>query len=564
MRAGGAFVEIVGRDKLGPLLDKLKARMNAFGSAVQGIGLKMIAAGSAIALPFLAAADHFRDVGDSLADMATRTGVSTEALSELGHAANLSGGSIEDVEAAILAMQKTLSKADEEAAFAAPAFEQLGLSMEELAALNPEKQFLTLLDAISKVEEPTTRAGLAMQVFRGQGKALLPLLADGAAGIEEMREEARKLGLSISGDSAAAAAEFDDAMVRLKSTLGAIAFEVGGAVAPALAGLLEGLKEGAASVRQFLSENKALVVVIAAGATALLAGGAALVALGVAAKVAAVGVGVLTGVVSALLSPLAAVAAALGGLGYLWVTSTESGKQFGREVGESFTDLKDTAVAAWAGIAHALQRGDMEAAFEVATAGLKTVWARLVRELTRLWNEFKGVVVDTFHDAVAGNKMMLAHFGSFVERNLGLEDPAVSRANRDAVTRRLMNERGQQQRASDAARRRDVEEAERDLAAARERLRRVVAEEMAQPLAGGPAAEGAPSAKIPSVAMMQKLASATRGMFSGSGSGAQFAQVLAAGSSVAEQQLKAQKDQVKKLDEVKQAVADLAKVWVFG
>ena len=91
IRAGRAFVEVFADNK--PLLRGLNqaaAKLKTFGAGVRALGTKMLAAGSGIVTPLLAAAKVFGSMGDEFAEMSARTGISVEALSSLGYAANQS------------------------------------------------------------------------------------------------------------------------------------------------------------------------------------------------------------------------------------------------------------------------------------------------------------------------------------------------------------------------------------------------------------------------------------------------------------------------------------------
>src|SRR5574337_1041845 len=101
IRAGAAYIEISANDaQLVKGLQSATRRLKAFGDGLKTIGasieqagLKITALGVGIVGGLLAAARSFSATGDQLDKMATRTGVSVEALSELGYAAQLSGAS---------------------------------------------------------------------------------------------------------------------------------------------------------------------------------------------------------------------------------------------------------------------------------------------------------------------------------------------------------------------------------------------------------------------------------------------------------------------------------------
>ncbi len=51
VRAGGAYYELWGKDKLGPVLEKLEKKAKAFGSFMSGLAKQTAIAGGALAAP---------------------------------------------------------------------------------------------------------------------------------------------------------------------------------------------------------------------------------------------------------------------------------------------------------------------------------------------------------------------------------------------------------------------------------------------------------------------------------------------------------------------------------
>jgi hypothetical protein len=95
VKAGSAYVELTTKNsKLMKGLADAKKRLRDFGSATRMAGLKMFGTGAAIGAPILAAAKMFASAGDQVQKMSLRTGVSTEALSTLGFAAEQSGADL--------------------------------------------------------------------------------------------------------------------------------------------------------------------------------------------------------------------------------------------------------------------------------------------------------------------------------------------------------------------------------------------------------------------------------------------------------------------------------------
>src|SRR5207237_488386 len=137
----------------------------------------------------------FAESGDQIAKMARRTGVSAEALSELGFAAEQSGQNIDVLEQTLKKMQKTIGGAELKSGEAAglTSFEgklaHLGLTISDLKDLAPDQQFESIADRIAAIPDPTQRAAAAMEIFGKSGTALLPLMEKGAAGIRALRQE---------------------------------------------------------------------------------------------------------------------------------------------------------------------------------------------------------------------------------------------------------------------------------------------------------------------------------------------------------------------------------------
>ena len=158
------------------------------------------------------------DAGDEIQKLSIRLGASTEALSQFKHVADLSGISFRTF---VMGLQRSTRRISEAAAGtgeAKKALEELGLSAKALNQLRPEQQFEILAEALSQVENQADKVRLAMKFFDSEGVALLQTMENGADGIRAMREEADKLGLTLSRDQVDAMADANDAMTRLSAS----------------------------------------------------------------------------------------------------------------------------------------------------------------------------------------------------------------------------------------------------------------------------------------------------------------------------------------------------------
>lgn len=99
IRAGRAFVEVFAdNSELTRGLALAQARLRSFATSVNSIGRGMVAFGASILTPLAAMTTQFVNTGEALDKMSQRTGVSVEALSELGFALDQAGGDLESFE----------------------------------------------------------------------------------------------------------------------------------------------------------------------------------------------------------------------------------------------------------------------------------------------------------------------------------------------------------------------------------------------------------------------------------------------------------------------------------
>ncbi len=320
VRAGRAFVE-VGTDAT-PLergLRQAQARLKAFGDGLRAVGTGMAAVGASITGALLGATKMFASTGDTLDKMAGRTGVSVEALSEMGFAADLSGASLETLETGIRKMQRSVTDAAEGTQTAVDALAALGLSAAALQNLAPEQQFKLIADRLSKIENPTTRAALAMEVFGKSGTQLLPMISNGAAGLAAFAEQARALGLVMSAEDARAAAALNDALDSLWKSVKAGAVAVGSVLAGELQRYAEIVTGVVVAAQNWIRENRELVVVVAKIAVVVTGVGVALTALGVTAGIVSTAMRGLAAAVALYRGAAVAATAATGALNVVLV-----------------------------------------------------------------------------------------------------------------------------------------------------------------------------------------------------------------------------------------------------
>lgn len=422
IRAGQAFVELFADDsRLVRGLNAASKRLKDWGQSVTAAGQRMLATGAAVTGGLFGAVNVFSSMGDVVAKASDRTGIGIERLSELAYAAEQSGADLTTLESGLRRMQKTIAEASEGSNSAQEALANLGLSVEQLAALSPDEQFTLIADRLAQIADPAQRAAAAMKVFGDSGTKLLPMVADGATGIEALASRARELGLVISTEDANAAGELGDLMGDLWKMIKMVAFTIGSTLAPLLKDLVERAFGVIKSVTDWIKANKTVVVTVFKVAAAVAVGGAALIALGgiltglgfvfgtLATIVAGVGtaLGMIGSILGAILSPIGLVITGLVSLGGYLLYISGTGQKALSWLGQQFAALRDTALAAWQGISDALAAGDLSLAARVLWLTLKMEWQKGVAWLTDKWIGFKEAFMAVATEAVYGTAKIL-------------------------------------------------------------------------------------------------------------------------------------------------------------
>jgi hypothetical protein len=246
IRAGRAFVEFFIRDEqIATGLERVAARLRQFGAIGSAISAPLIAA-------FTGAVVAAVSLGSELNDLSARTGLSVSSLSELAFAAQQTGTDLGAIERAAKALQAN------------------GISPLEFDRIAAE---------LAGISDHTVRAQKAIEIFGSKaGTAILPLLQD----LPKLREEARRLGIVMSGEDAAAADALGDAWDASKAQLLALSAQIGVAIAGPLTQFLKATQPIVASVISWIHENPRLVQTIAAVAGILAVASAAALAVGTA------------------------------------------------------------------------------------------------------------------------------------------------------------------------------------------------------------------------------------------------------------------------------------------
>jgi hypothetical protein len=157
-----------------------------------------------------------------LSRMSQSSGIAVEDLSALEFAARASGVAGDSLGISLKKLNVSIADAAANAGSKAGlAFAAMGVSIKN--ADGTTKSAGDVLDSVATkfagYADGANKVKLATDLFGKSGETLIPLLNQGAAGIEELKAQAEAAGAVISGQTAAAAELFNNKMLLLKTTL---------------------------------------------------------------------------------------------------------------------------------------------------------------------------------------------------------------------------------------------------------------------------------------------------------------------------------------------------------
>ena len=199
-------------------------------SAALGIGAVGVAAGAALGKSISDVSQY----GDHVDKMSQKIGFSAEGFQKWDYVLRRAGTSIDSM----APVMKKLSTATTENS---DAFQQLGISQEEVANMSQEELFGRTIEALSGMEEGAERTALASKLLGKGATELAPLMNSGTDAIKEQMQMAEDYGMVLSDEGVKAAADFVDAQTTLQSTMGGLKNKFAAEFLPAVTDVTNGL-----------------------------------------------------------------------------------------------------------------------------------------------------------------------------------------------------------------------------------------------------------------------------------------------------------------------------------
>jgi hypothetical protein len=127
---------------------------------------------------------------DRIDKIATRLGMSAESLQRLGHAANLSGSNMEQLQGIMTRLERRTGEALQNTTGSqAKRFKELNIEVEAFSNLNPEDKILAIADAFNALGGTEKSIASLMGLLDTEVRELLPLLKEGSDGIKKMMND---------------------------------------------------------------------------------------------------------------------------------------------------------------------------------------------------------------------------------------------------------------------------------------------------------------------------------------------------------------------------------------
>jgi hypothetical protein len=159
------------------------------------------------------------ELGVELEKASQKTGIEVERLSALKFAADQSHVSFEEFSTAVQRFSRNVFEAGAGSTKAGDALAALHIRTRNAnGELRPlEDMLLDVAEKFHGMEDGAGKTAIAMELFGRGGATLIPMLNQGRAGIEQLTDRARELGVTMSEDGVRAAVEYEDKMKELRA-----------------------------------------------------------------------------------------------------------------------------------------------------------------------------------------------------------------------------------------------------------------------------------------------------------------------------------------------------------
>lgn len=230
-------IELTAVDKTTAAFNSIQSNMGKLGNGAMMLSRSFTAIGATIAsLGVLGSFKKLIDQGDAMNDLSKKTGVAVSSLSRFGLAAEDSGASIDTVANGMKKLSSGMLDSVSGNKQLSAIFSALGVSVRDSSGnmRSLDDVMLQVADAFSMLPDGATKSATAVALFGKNGADLIPMLDQGAAGIQ-------KYASVISDEFGPKADEFNDNLNKFHANLQRLEVQILDKVLPAMNKLFDAM-----------------------------------------------------------------------------------------------------------------------------------------------------------------------------------------------------------------------------------------------------------------------------------------------------------------------------------
>ncbi len=183
--------------------------------------------------------------------LSMRIGVSTQTIQEWGVGLARVGLSQDALAQGMRTLSREMVGLQNMNAKSIALFQDLGASMDQIEAVggDTERTLRLIADRVAQMPDGAEKSRLAIELFGRAGLQLIPILNQGAAGLDEAAKRSREFGLVLTQTQQTALTAYDDALDDLGQALEGFKTQVGAAFAPSLTALVTGMTNAVVAMK---------------------------------------------------------------------------------------------------------------------------------------------------------------------------------------------------------------------------------------------------------------------------------------------------------------------------
>lgn len=221
----------------GSAIEKIGASFQSAGSKVTKFGKSLApvsAAAGAVSAGIVKVTKDTAEYTDNIDKMSQKLGMSRKAYQEWSYVLSQAGVDIDSMQVGMKTLTNKIDDCRKAGSTSGKAFDELGISHDDLAGKSREDIFKMTIQALQRCEDETKRAALANDLFGKSGQNLAPLLNETAESTDALMQKARDLGFVLDDSVIDQGVAMTDAMDTMKRSFMTVGAGIATAVMPLL------------------------------------------------------------------------------------------------------------------------------------------------------------------------------------------------------------------------------------------------------------------------------------------------------------------------------------------